>query len=334
MAETFGTGEFLYSHVPDWEKLPDGMAFKECPGVAVDSRDNVYVLTRGEHPIIVFDKDGNFIRTFGEGHFSEDRTHGLYIAHDDSLLVADDGIHTIQKFGPEGDKLMEIGEKNHPAPAWSGQPFNRPTSAAIMPSNGDVYVSDGYGNRRIVHFDKEGKCIKTWGQYGSTPGRFVLPHAIVLDSEGRLYVADRNSARIQIFDQEGNLLDQWSNMIMPWGMSITDDDVIWVCGSSPHWWLRNGEYPEYKDQLFMRFKSNGHVQQVWSIPLGDIGTNKDKPDVSRLKPGEAVGVHCIAQDSKGNLYVGDIYGERAQKFVPITTRPQGRPEGASVEGPQ
>ncbi|SVD92131.1 uncharacterized protein METZ01_LOCUS444985, partial [marine metagenome] len=118
MADVFGTGEFLYSHVPDWEKLPDGMAFKECPGVAVDSRDNVYVLTRGEHPIIVFDKDGNFIRTFGEGHFSENRTHGLYIAHDDSLLVADDGIHTIQKFGPEGEKLMEIGEKNHPAPAW------------------------------------------------------------------------------------------------------------------------------------------------------------------------------------------------------------------------
>ena len=134
MPEVFGSGDFTYTFVDGWAKLPGGMTFKECPGVAVDSRDNVYVLTRGEHPIIVLDKDGNYIRSFGQGFFSDDRTHGLYIAHDDSVLVADDGIHTIQKFNSEGEKIMEIGERNHPAPKWSGQPFNRPTSAAIMPS--------------------------------------------------------------------------------------------------------------------------------------------------------------------------------------------------------
>ena len=117
-----------------------GMTFVESPGVAVDSQDQVFVLTRGEHPIIVFDRDGSFQRTFGEGFFSN-RTHGLYIAHDDSLLVADDGLHTIQKFSPDGEKLMEIGERNHPAPRWSGQPFNRPTSAAIMPSPTATYTS-------------------------------------------------------------------------------------------------------------------------------------------------------------------------------------------------
>ena len=144
------------------------MAFHECPGVAVDSQDNVYVLTRGEHPIMVFDREGNFIRSFGEGQFSN-RTHGLYIAHDDSLLAADDGIHTIQKFNSEGDKLMEIGERNQPAPAWSGQAFNRPTSTAIMPSNGDVYVSDGYGNSRIHVFTGSGEYKFSWENPASTP---------------------------------------------------------------------------------------------------------------------------------------------------------------------
>ena len=147
MPDTYGQGDFNYAFVDNWLKMPDGMRLLECPGVAVDGGDRVFILTRGEHPIMVFDKDGNYERSFGEGHFSENRTHGLYYsAADDSLLVADDGIHTIQKFSVTGEKLMEIGEKNHPAPRWSGQPFNRPTSAAIRPSNGDIYVSDGYGN--------------------------------------------------------------------------------------------------------------------------------------------------------------------------------------------
>ena len=115
MAEIFGENGFFYEYVEGWgQQLPDGMTFVECPGVAVDSNDTVYVLTRGEHPIIVFDKDGTYQRTFGEGWFSKTRTHGLYCAHDDTLLVADDGIHTIQKFGTDGTRLMEIGERGPP----------------------------------------------------------------------------------------------------------------------------------------------------------------------------------------------------------------------------
>jgi len=106
----------------------------------------------------------------------------------------------------------------------------------------------------------------------------------------------------------------------PWGLSIAKDDQLWVCGSSPHWWFRHEKYPEYKDQILMRFTTTGRTVQTWTLPLGDIGTNKDMPDTSRLKPGETVGAHCIAQDSKGNVYVGDIYGERAQKFVPVSKR--------------
>ena len=173
MSDRYGTGEFLYEYMDGWGTLPEGMKFQECPGVAVDSSDNVFVLTRGEHPIIVFDSDGKFIRTFGEGLFSN-RTHGLYVAFDDSLLVADDGIHTIQKFTPQGEKLLEIGQRNQPAPKWSGQPFNRPTSAAIMPSNGDIYVSDGYGNSRIHVYTGSGDYKFSWGSAGIDAGQFII----------------------------------------------------------------------------------------------------------------------------------------------------------------
>ncbi|MDZ4288360.1 MAG: hypothetical protein U0984_10400, partial [Prosthecobacter sp.] len=158
---------------------------------------------------------------------------------------------------------------------------------------------------------------KAWGGYGSKPGQFVLPHSIVVDSKGRLLVADRNSARIQVFDQSGQVLDVWSNLLMPWGLSLTSEDQLWVCGSSPHWWFRGSKdpkYPEFRDQMFMRISAEGKLQQLWTIPLGVKG---------KVKPGDTIGAHCIVSDSKGNLYVGDIYGERAQKFVPISKRPKG-----------
>jgi hypothetical protein len=124
-------------------------------------------------------------------------------------------------------------------------------------------------------------------------------------------VCDRNSARIQLFRQDGTFVDQWSNIIMPWGISITKDDQIWVCGSTPHWWRRHGKYQEYKDQVFMRFSTDGRVRQLWMLPLGEP---------KKTKPGETVGIHCIVQDPDGNIYVGDIYGEKAQKFIPIRKR--------------
>ncbi len=315
-----------YDVDPDWPQRPEHVSGKGwVSGIAIDGKDQVWIFNRGSDPIQVYTTEGKFVRTWGKDRFKD--AHQLRIGPEGNIWVADFGLHIVQKYTPEGELLLTLGVRGEKGEDQTH--FNMPTDMAITPA-GDIFVTDGYGNRRIVHFDKDGKFIKTWGEYGSAPGQFVLPHAIVVDSKGLLYVADRNSGRIQIFNQEGKFLDQWSNIIMPWGLTVTKDDQLWVCGSSPHWWVRNGKAPEFKDQLFMRFSSEGVVQQVWSIPLGDIGPNKSKPDVSRLKPGEAVGVHCIAQDSKGNLYVGDIYGERAQKFVPVTARPKEQPEGADV----
>ncbi len=292
---------------PTWPRRPDHIsAGGWVSGMAIDREQNVWIFKKGPDPVQVYTPQGEFVRSWGKNRFID--PHHLRIDHQGHIWVADFGRHVVQEYTPEGQLLMTLGTDGQPGEDETH--FNRPTDMAIAPG-GDVFVTDGYGNRRVVHFDRNGTFVKTWGEYGTGPGQFVLPHAIVMDSNGRLYVADRNSGRIQVFDQQGQVLDQWSNVIMPWGLFVTRRDDFWVCGSSPHWWYQAGEYQEFKDQVFMRFTSDGRVRQVWSIPLGD----PENP-----QPGDAVGVHCIAEDSEGNLYVGDIYSERAQKFIPVTVR--------------
>ena len=300
MTVTVGSGNLTFQPLEEWEKLPDGWSLHECPGVAVDSQDNVYVLTRGEHPIIVFDRDGNFLRSFGEGLFS-DRTHGLYIAHDDSLLVADDGIHTIQKFSPQGEKLMEIGERNNPAPKWSGEPFNRPTSAAIMPSNGDVYVSDGYGNSRIHVYSAAGEYKLSWGRPGIDAGQFIRPHNIAVDENDRVLVADREAHRVQIFDAQGRFLTMWSNIHRPDAM-VLRDGMVFVgelngmggVDDAPGLGHRVGVY-DLEGKLLERF--------------GDEEEGEG--------PGQFIAPHGVAVDSRGDLYVSEVaYTIRGQYMDP------------------
>jgi len=301
MAEVFGSGDFSYTYVDGWAKLPSGMTFKECPGVAVDSRDNVYILTRGDHPIIVLDKDGNFVRSFGQGFFSDDRTHGLYIGHDDSLMVADDGIHTIQKFNSEGEKTMEIGERNHPAPRWSGQPFNRPTSAAIMPSNGDVYISDGYGNSRIHVYAGSGEYKFSWGSPGIDAGQFIRPHNIAVDANDKVYVVDREAHRIQIFDAKGNFITMWNNIHRP------DSMVLW------------------KDHIYVgELNGMGGVDDApglgHRVTVYDLNGNRVCMFGSQEEgegPGQFIAPHGIAVDSTGAIYVSEVsYTIRGQHLTP------------------
>lgn len=292
-----------------WPKYPDHIKQTGwVSGMAIDKHQHIWLFKKGDDPVQVYKTNGEFVRSWGKGLFKS--PHQLRIGPDGAIWVADFDQHIIQKYTPEGKLLQTVGTIG-----VSGEDethFNRPTDMAILP-NGEIFVTDGYGNRRVVHLDKTGKFIKTWGKYGSGPGEFVLPHAIVYDSKGRLYVADRNSGRVQIFNQDGSFIDQWSGLIMPWGLHITEDDEVWVCGSSPHWWRRHEKYQEYKDQMFMRFSTDGRARLTWTLPLGDP-ENK--------KTGETVGAHCLVKDAKGNIYIGDIYTERAQKFVPVTTRPK------------
>jgi DNA-binding beta-propeller fold protein YncE len=301
MPEVYGKGDFRYNFVENWAKLPSGMTFKECPGVAVDSQDNVFILTRGEEPIIVLDRDGNFVRSFGKGHFSADRTHGLYIAHDDSLLCADDGIHTIQKFSPVGEKLMEIGERNNPAPRWSGEPFNRPTSAAIHPGNGDIYVSDGYGNSRIHAYSGEGEYKFSWGSPGIGAGEFIRPHNIAFDSNANVYVVDREAHRIQIFDTQGKFIEMWSNIHRP------DSMVLW------------GEHVYVGELNGMSGVDDapglGHRVSIFDLKGNLVSQFGDKNEGEG--PGQFIAPHGIAVDSQGSIYVAEVsFTIRGQHMSP------------------
>jgi len=300
MREVYGSGDFRYEYVDGWGVPPEGVTFHECPGVAVDARDNVYVLTRGQHPIMVFDREGNYLRSFGEGYFS-DRTHGLYIAHDNSLLVADDGIHTVQRFTTDGDQLLEIGKRNAPAKKWSGEPFNRPTSAAIMPRNGDVYVSDGYGNSRIHVYTGAGEYKFSWGRPGIDAGQFIRPHNIAIDDNDQVYVVDREAHRIQIFDPQGAFITMWNNIHRP------DAMVLW----GEHIYVGELNGMEGVDDA----PGLGHRVSIYDLK-GNLVCRFGAEEEGE-GPGQFIAPHGIAVDSHGDIYVAEVsYSIRGRRLQP------------------
>ena len=192
MAIIVGTGDFKYRIVEDWAKLPDGWSFKEVGAVGVDDRDNVYVFNRGEHPVMVFDRGGNFLRSWGEGQYP--RAHGVHMGPDDSIYLTDDGGHFVRKCSLDGKVLLELGVPGKPTPYMSGEPFHRCTHTALSPK-GEIYVSDGYGNARVHKYSPDGKLLMSWGGPGTNPGEFNIVHNICTDADGWVYVADRENHR-------------------------------------------------------------------------------------------------------------------------------------------
>lgn len=288
-----------------WPQKPAGVEWGAMSGMAVDDRDQVYVFTRGPQPVQVYSADGKFLRAWGDKDIKT--SHHLKLDGQGNVWVADIGRHVIMQFTPQGELLRTLGTPDMPGEDETH--LNQPTDMAITPE-GEVFVSDGYGNNRVVHFDRHGKFVKSWGRLGVKPGEFSIPHAITLDSKGRLYVADRNNVRVQVFDQDGKLLDVWSNIVCPWGFCVTPRDEIWICGSSPTAWKFSGpDMPVScppRDQVFMKFNPSGKLLQLWTVPKGTDGAEQ---------PGDLNWVHCLALDSKGNIYAGDIIGKRAQRFV-------------------
>ena len=218
-----GSGEFAYEVVAGWEKPPAGIGWREVAGVVTDAEDNVYVFSRGDHPMVVFDKDGNFIKSWGEGVFS--RAHGVTAGPDDTLYCTDDGDHTVRQCTLDGEIVMTIGVPNEPAKLYSGDPFNRCTHVAVDPADGSLFVTDGYGNSRIHKYTPDGVLIKSWGGPGTDPGQFNIVHNIAADRDGYLYVCDRENHRVQIFNREGGIEDVWHNVHRPCAIYIDDDHV-------------------------------------------------------------------------------------------------------------
>ena len=212
MPSILGSGEHRYRVVENWAKLPDGWNLTDVASVAVDSKDRIYVFNRGAHPMVVLDREGNFITSWGEGLFN--RAHGLHIDADDHLYCTDDGDHTVRKCSTDGKVLLTIGIPNKPAPYMSGEPFHRCTHTALSPK-GEIYVSDGYGNACVHKYTPDGKLLKTWGEPGTDPGQFNIVHNIATDADGWVYVADRENHRVQVFDGNGKYETQWNNLHRP-----------------------------------------------------------------------------------------------------------------------
>ena len=212
-----GSGDYRYRVNADWAKLPEGWSFKEVGGVGVDSHDNVYVFNRGDHPMMVFDRDGNFLRSWGEGQYP--RAHGVHVTPDDTMFLTDDGGHFVRKVTLDGKVLLELGVPGKPAPFMSGEPFHRCTHTALSPQ-GEIYVSDGYGNSRVHKYTPDGKLLLSWGEPGTGEGEFNIVHNICCDADGWVYVADRENHRVQVFDGNGKFETQWQNLHRPCGLCM------------------------------------------------------------------------------------------------------------------
>lgn len=295
-----------YQVDPAWPRKPAGFAWRVMTGVAVDAQDRVWTLNAVDPPVQVYDSEGKLLDSWGSGLFKA--PHFIRIDHEGNVWTADYLQHTVRKFSPKGQLLLTLGTPD--TPGCDETHFNMPTDMAITPT-GDVFVTDGYGNNRIVHFDAQGRFIKAWGELGVGPGMLSQPHSIALDSKGRLYVGERNNCRVQVFDQQGNSLAQWRNLVNPWGIWITPSDEVYVCGSSPARWTERGNLGNPpNDQLVIKFNTDGRALELWTFPMADP---------AKQIPGTIDWIHAIAVDSKGNLYLGDVADEsqshRIQKFI-------------------
>ena len=278
-----------YTPEAHWCKLPYGMTFRnDATSVAVDSKDNVYFFSRGPVPVMIFDSEGNFIDAWGENEFI--RPHGITLDKEDNVYLIDDQGHMVEKRTKEGKLIFRIGEKGQAAEKQSGDMFNLPTDAAIDPDTGEIFVSDGYGNSRVHKFDPTGKLIKSWGTPGSGPGEFSLPHNIVLTSDKKIIVADRENFRLQLFTTDGEFIDQW-HIHHPMSVTEGPDGNIFVGEMGP---------PPVQEGV----RNLGNCVSILS-PDGKV-IEKLGDELPGPNPNQFVAPHGIAVDSKGSVYVAEV----------------------------
>ncbi|MEQ1473035.1 MAG: peptidyl-alpha-hydroxyglycine alpha-amidating lyase family protein [Candidatus Acidiferrum sp.] len=277
--------ELGYQVASDFFHIPDGMTVGEASGVALNSQGHIFLFQRVKPMLTEYDEHGTFLRSIGDGLFTH--PHGLRIDDADNIWTTDDGSHLVLKLSPAGRVLLVLGRKDTAAEAdWL---FNQPTDMAFA-KNGDIYVSDGYGNSRVVKFDRDGNFLKSWGKYGTGPGEFNLPHSVAVDRAGNVYVGDRENKRIQIFDAEGNFLKQWTGIGYPYGLFITPDQ---------HVWMIDGGY----DRI-LELDQSGKI-------LGALG------EPGRA-PGQIAWGHFLTIGKDKKIYVAEVLNWRVEVFTPTS----------------
>ena len=298
-----------YQVVHGWPILPDGEVLGAVAGVGVDSHGNVYAFHRpgrswpasdvlnltplARPAITVFDGRTGAVRArWGANQFA--MPHGLTIDANDNVWLTDVALQQVYKYSADGQLLMTLGERG--VAGDDAGHFNRPTAVAVAP-DGSFYVSDGYRNSRVAKYSAQGEFQFQWGTFGAGPGQFEIPHWVVLDADGHVYVADRQNDRVQVFDGSGHYLRQWAGKELgrPYGLAIDRRGRVYVADGGP----QPDEPPD---------RSAWSVLDSDGVPIARIGRfgNYD---------GEFQMAHSIAVDRAGSVYVGDITGARIQKFV-------------------
>ena len=310
--------QLTYQVIEGWEQLPAGYTHNDCVGVTTDAEDNVYLFTREQPRVIVYSRDGAFLRSFGEDLFTE-RTHGLTIGPDGLLYAVDEGHNCVFKLTPEGSLLQTIGNKGVAANTGydgtldsitGGPPFNRPTNVAVA-ANGELYVSDGYGNCKVHRFAPNGELIRSWGEPGTGPGQFYLVHGVTVTQDGRVMVADRENDRIQVFTPDGHFLEEWTDVQRPTNLALDRAGNVYV---SELWWrvgqhsYVHGDVAEDKPGRVSVFSPDGRVLARFGGP-------------DRAAPGNFVAPHDLCVDSRGDIYVAEVthtFAGRASLVPPGT----------------
>lgn len=289
-----GEGDYRYEvSGKNWGTLPANWKYHEATAVAVDQQDRVFVFNRGTRAVIVFDTDGNMIDSWGDGIFKS--PHGISVDPDGNLFCVDNGDSTVRKFTPSGELLMTLGEANEPSEPMSGAPFSVPTHVAVDPTSGEFYVSDGYKNAVVHKFTPGGELVTSWGESGTDAGQFNIVHNIAIDSQGLLYVADRENHRIQVFNRDGEFQTQFVNMSRTAAIYIDtrhDEDIVYI-----------GEY-------FSGIGSN-HMGTNLGPRVTVMNTRGDV--LSRVgiesygsQHGRFFTPHGISVDSRGDVYVAEV----------------------------
>ena len=284
---TFGSGKYTYEVAEGWGQLPDGWAWGWIPAVACDSQDRVYVYSRSEHPLVIFDREGNFLETWGEGVLED--AHGIYIDAEDNVYCTEWLGHCVHKFNSRGELVLTLGTP-HQEGENDGDPFRRPTDVAIA-STGEIFVSDGYNNARVHKYSAEGEHLLSWGEWGEGPGQFQLSHCVRIDKDDRVWICDRTNCRIQIFDTDGNFLSEWTGLGHPdQNFFDPNEEIVYIT--------------ELDHQVSI-YTLGGELLTKWGG-----GQPSDKPGEFSAKP------HGIWVDSHGDIYVTEVQADgRLQKFV-------------------
>lgn len=301
----------VYELVKDWPHLPDGHSLGQVTGVDVDTSQNIVLIHRAwrrwkilnatfpDTPIsaptiLVLDrKTGKPLNSWGANLFI--MPHGLAVDKENNVWITDIGLQQIFKFTHDGKLLMKLGEAR--IPGNDSTHFNYPTDVSVA-TDGSFYVSDGYRNSRIIKFSKEGKYLFQWGKEGSAEGEFNIPHGIDLDSHGNVYVADRENNRIQKFDSKGHFLNQWKNdvakQLSALSVDTKNDDVVAIDHLTVNDTLIKGSDVIVFDSTIKLLTRFGRTA---------------------LYNGPVCRYHDITVDNEGSIYLGDILGNRIQKFT-------------------